>query len=213
MIEIVAATGNRNKLAELRTVAEGFGVRILDPLEVRERHGLPAVPDVDETGTTFEANARLKAEAFRTWCGLPCLGDDSGLEVYALDLRPGIYSARYAGPGASDTDRMAKLVAELDAALERNPAARNLPYGGRGAQFRAVLVLSLPSGQELTSEGVLEGEILHRPRGSGGFGYDPIVLIHELDKTLAEVDFEVTCTRGFRARAMRSLLERLPASK
>lgn len=211
MIEVVAATGNRNKLAELRTIAREFGVRVLSPEEVRASKGLGEPPDVDEVGTTFEANARLKAHAFLAWCGMPSLGDDSGLEVRSLDMRPGIYSARYAGPGATDRDRIKKIVAELEQTLKNDPRKEQEPHGGRGAQFRSVLVLAFPSGEELTSEGIIEGEILTEPRGSAGFGYDPIVLIHDLGKTLAEVDFEVTCTRGFRALAMKALLEKLLA--
>lgn len=202
-MEIVAATSNRNKLAELRTVASEHGISILSPADVRERFSLPPPPDVAEDDPTFVGNARLKSQAFLAWSGIASLGDDSGLEVFALDGRPGVRSARYAGPGASDADRMRRVVEELDRALAIDPSK------DRTAQFRSVLVLTRPDGRELIAEGTLRGEILQEPRGSGGFGYDPIVHIFELGKTLAEVDFAVTCRDGFRAKAMRSLIDQI----
>ncbi len=202
---IVVASGNRNKLAELSTIAERFGIALVAPAELAEEKGLPPPPEVDEIGTTFIENARLKARAFSKWSGLPALGDDSGLEVSALGGMPGIYSARYAGEGKSDADRVSKLLQELASALERDPSL------GRRGQFRCVLSLVEGEHELMNAEGILEGTILHEPRGTGGFGYDPIIELDALGKTLAEVDFETTCARGFRAVAAENLFRRLVA--
>jgi len=136
---------------------------------------------------------------------MPAIGDDSGLEISALGGRPGVFSARYAGEGASDKVRMAKVLAEL---AELELAAPGLD---RRACFRCTLVLAYPNGAVLWAEGELKGTILYEPRGDKGFGYDPIVLIDELGQTLAEVDFSITCENGFRARAARELFGKLLA--
>ena len=137
--------------------------------------------DVDETGTTFEQNARLKAAEYLEISGLPTLADDSGLEVEALNGDPGVYSARYGGfKSATDHDR-AELV------------LRNLEQSGgqnRRAQFRCVVALAFPERTIELYNGVCRGEITDRPRGENGFGYDPIFLIPRLNKTLAELTSE-----------------------
>ena len=197
--EIVVATGNRNKLAELRTIGDRFGLTLLSPAEAQSTFSLGPIPEVEENGATFAANALLKAEAFQRWSGRAALGDDSGIEIDALGGAPGVFSARYAGPGANDSERISKLVFELDRALEKNPAA------GRTGRFRCSLALKLSDGSLFESDGSLEGTVLAEPRGTHGFGYDPILLISEFGKTLAEVDFQFTCEQGFRARAAEKL--------
>ena len=206
-MRILAATGNANKLAELRTVAREFAHEIVSPKELQRERNLPPPPDVEENGTTFATNALLKAVAFMQWGAMPTLGDDSGLEVAALDNQPGVFSARYAGEGASDNDRIQKVLRELDAKCSTNPALN------RYASFRCALVLLLPDGGKYEAEGMLAGKILEQPRGDKGFGYDPIVYLDDLGSTLAEVEFEVTCQKGFRAIAARKLFASLGAAK
>ena len=196
---IVVATGSRHKLAELQSIANEFGLRLLSPEECRKAYSLGPWPDPEENGTTFQANARIKADAFFAWAGIPALGDDSGLEVDALGGRPGIYSARYAGEGASDKDRNSKLLQELKETKGAETAA------GRRARFRCTLALCTAPGRYIESEGWLEGHILQEPVGEGGFGYDPIVYLDDLECTLAEVEFATTCSKGFRAKAARKL--------
>lgn len=200
---IVVASSNLNKVAELQTAAGEFGYQLLSGKQARDQFGLSEPPDVDETGTTYRANALLKAEAFARWSGLPSLGDDSGLEVTALENRPGLYSARYGGEGLTSEQRYLKLLAELEDALRVTGST------DRSARFRSYLVLSLPGGQILEAEATLEGDILAAPRGANGFGYDPIVQIHAFGKTFAELDFSVTASRGFRALAAKKLFAQL----
>ena len=205
MREIVVGTANKNKMQELRTIGNRFGLSLLSSTEAREKYGLAEIPDCEETGTSFSENAILKARVFAAWSGLPSLGDDSGIEVDALGGAPGIFSARYAGEGASDQDRITKLLQELAAVQQHDPSAQ------RTGRFRCALALVLSDGSILESEGSLEGEVLLERQGSGGFGYDPILWITELGATLAEVDFELTCERGFRAKAASALFSKLPA--
>ena len=200
---ILVASKNKNKIRELQTVARAFEIIIVSPTEVQQEKGLDNPPAVEESADTFCGNARLKARAYAEWSGMPSLGDDSGLEVAALNLRPGVRSARYAGEYADDEQRYRKLVAELQA-LEKDSGSVD-----RRAWFRCCLVLADADKPELTSEGSLAGEILDNPRGSKGFGYDPIVLINSLGKTLAEIEFEKTCRVGFRAIAARNLFSKL----
>lgn len=155
---------------------------------------------MDEHRDTYHGNALLKAEAFFAWSGVPTLGDDSGLEALALDSRPGVLSARYA---PSDQEKIERLLAELS--LSKLASS---PEIGRKALFRCVLTFVDGGPTPLTAEGVLTGKVLESPAGSGGFGYDPIISIDELDLcTLAEVDFEITCRSGFRAKAAECLFK------
>ena len=158
----------------------------------------PAMPAVEETGASFLENALLKARALSAVSGGWALADDSGLEVEALGGAPGVRSARYAGPEASDAANIARLLEALR------------DVGDRRARFRCVLALAGPSGRTLTTEGVLEGEITLAPAGSGGFGYDPVFLVPELGKTVAELAFEEKQRISHRARAAAALLELLP---
>ena len=195
---ILAATTNKNKLKELQTVAKEFSIEIIAPSELKLNS---AIPVVEETGKTYIENAVLKAKAFATWANLPALGDDSGLEVAALDRRPGVYSARYGGEGLSDAERCHKLLEELKASGSPD----------RTAYFCCQLVLFYPNGAMLSADSSLKGKILDNFQGNKGFGYDPIVLIEKLGKTLAEVEFEVTCSQGFRSEAANKLFSELLA--
>ncbi len=203
---IVVATTSLHKLAELQTVARQFDLRLISPDDCRKQYSLGPWPEVEEVGSTFQENARIKAAAFFRWSGIASLGDDSGLEVDALEGRPGIFSARYAGEGASDRQRIAKVIAEL-----KDLTSADTP-SGRSARFRCSLALCTSPDEYLESDGSLEGYILQEPRGTGGFGYDPIVYINAIGSTLAEIDFERTCREGFRAIAAQKLFQCLKHS-
>lgn len=195
-IDIVAATTNTNKIAELSSVAKEFGLTVLAPADIQKLRGLGPIPKFEEDADTYLGNARIKARAFVEWASMPALGDDSGLEVAALDGRPGLYSARYGGPGATDDQKIDKLLNEL-AALG--------PGVDRTAHYRCVLSLIFPDGREITSESLIPGEVLYERRGNAGFGYDPVIRLNHIGKTLAEVDFSVTVKDGFRPIAARKL--------
>jgi len=162
---IVLATRNAGKVRELQAL-------LGDLVEIESLEA-----DVDETGATLDENARIKAEAARLRSGEPGLGDDSGLEVAALDGRPGVRSARYAGESATDADNIARLLHDL----------RGVSGRRRGARFRCVLALCWPGEPLRTFEGVCRGRILEAPRGAGGFGYDPVFEVPELGKSFAEL--------------------------
>ncbi len=182
MTKLLLATHNLGKIAEYRALLADLSVQIVSLQEA----GITL--DVEETGATFEENAILKARSYAALSGLWTWADDSGLEVDALGGAPGIHSARYAGPGATDTDRWRKLLADL-AAL---PGTADEPSLGadRGAwtaRFRCVVALVAPDGSVHTTEGTLEGQIVPQPQGTHGFGYDPIFLIPEKGQTLAQL--------------------------
>lgn len=197
---LTIATGNPGKLKDFRELFGPLNIRILSILEDH--------PDFDpeETGNTFEENALLKAREACLLTGLPALADDSGLEVDALGGAPGVLSARYAGMGKSDTDNNRKLLEELG----------DLPLESRTARFRSVIALCFPDGREYTARGAVEGRILYAPRGTGGFGYDPLFYVPELNATFGEIALEEKNRISHRARAfreIRSLLERLLEEK
>lgn len=187
--KIVLASANPKKAAEI--------VEILgDHLELVPRP--PEVPDVVEDEDTFEGNSRLKAVALVVATGLAAVADDSGLEVDALDGAPGVYSARYAGDAATDSDNVDKLLAAL--ADRPDPADRT-------GRFRAVVVLRYPDGTELVVAGAVEGHIADAPRGGGGFGYDPVFVPAEGDgRTFGEMKPDEKHAISHRGRALRSLL-------
>ncbi len=201
--EILAATSNSDKIRELRTIAQEFSISLLSPDDLVRMHSLPPPPDVEEYHETYFGNAGLKAEAYAAWSGMPSLADDSGLEVAALGGEPGVRSARYAGEGASAEARWRKVLSELELMSQSNSDI------DRSACFHCSLVMAYPDGASLSSSGTLPGEILKEPSGTGGFGYDPIVYIPELGKTLAEIPFSETCRIGFRAQAARDLFGQL----
>ena len=196
---VVLASANPAKAQELREILASAGVN----LDVVARpEGLP-VPAED--APDFEGNARLKADAVVAATGEAALADDSGLEVDALGGAPGVRSARYAGPGASDADNVARLLAELDAAGAVDPARRT-------ARFRCVVVLRRPDGREFVAGGTVEGRIAPAPRGHGGFGYDPVFVPEEGDgRTFAEMAPEEKHRISHRGRALRALADALRA--
>jgi len=189
---IVLASRNRGKAQEFRSLLSPMASRIL----TLEDLGLESL--IQECGKSFAENARLKALGYSQLVDLPVLADDSGLEVAALGGRPGIHSARYAGGNASDADRIRKLLGELE-----------VSGNNRRARFVCALALAQAGILLAQSEGTCEGEIALEPRGTNGFGYDPIFLLPELGKTFAELDESAKNQYSHRARAVHSLLDRL----
>jgi len=188
---LVLASGNAGKVREFRALLEGSPWQLLTPLEA----GATAV-SVIETARSYLENATLKAVAFAGATGLPALADDSGIEVDALDGAPGVLSARFGGPSVgTDVERSALLLRRLE----------GVPPARRGARFRAVLVLALPSGQAFAREGTLEGRIATAPRGTNGFGYDPVFELPD-GRTVAELGAEKDRI-SHRARAMRAMMD------
>ena len=190
-MRLVLATANPDKAVEIAALLEGF--------EVLPR---PAgVPDVDETEDTLEGNASLKARALAKATGQVAVADDTGLEVAALGGRPGVWSARYAGESASYADNVAQLLAELQDADDRR------------ARFRTAAVAAFPDGGEVVAEGWVDGGIALAPRGTGGFGYDPVFVPAEGDgRTFAEMTLaekEAVSHRGRAFRALAALLRSL----
>jgi XTP/dITP diphosphohydrolase len=188
-VKFVLATFNRDKLRELSGLLDLPGLELVTLAGVR---GAVAPP---ETGETLEENALLKARAALAHTGLPAIADDTGLEVAALGGRPGVHAARYAGPEATYADNVRKLLAELEGV----PAAR------RAARFRTVCVACWPDGVAIAAHGVLEGRITLEPRGTNGFGYDPIFEVEDGGRTLAELTADEKNARSHRARAVRAL--------
>ncbi|MGA2622384.1 MAG: RdgB/HAM1 family non-canonical purine NTP pyrophosphatase [Bacteroidota bacterium] len=184
MIRIVLATRNKGKLKEISTIMSGL------PVEMLSAFDFPYLPEVDEDGETLKENALKKARALHSATHLPALADDSGLEVLALDMRPGVLSARYAGENVSYEENNEKLLLELG----------NVPPSRRSAQFRCVAAF-VGKGVEKTTTGICPGRIIDGPRGEGGFGYDPLFVPDGYDKTFAELPLRVKNTISHRAKA------------
>ena len=195
-IVLLFATRNAGKVAELRELTAGL------PIEVRSLDGLE-LPEVEEDGDTFEANASKKAREVSAATGLPALADDSGLEVDALGGAPGVYSARYAGEHAGDEDNNEKLLQAL----------ANTPEDKRTARFRSTLAFADVAGvlgeEVILASGACEGRILTERQGLGGFGYDPLFFSPELGQTFAEAGVGSKNQLSHRARAMKLLLPKL----
>jgi len=191
---VVLASGNAGKLRELGAMLDTLDI------EVRPQSDFDA-PEAEETGLTFIENSIIKARSACLHCGLPSIADDSGIEVDALNGAPGIYSARYAGPGADDQDNNLKLVEAL----------KDVPPEERTARYRACLVYMRHAEDPapLIAEGVWEGLIIDTPRGERGFGYDPYFLVPDLGKTGAELDAEHKNKISHRAKALQILLKQL----
>ena len=193
MKELLVASGNKGKLREFGELLRGVVETILSPAD------FPGMPEVEEDGETFEANAIKKARSAAYFTGRPVLADDSGLAVDYLDGSPGVYSARFAGEGASDADNNARLLRELV----------GVPAERRGAAFHCVIALCQPDGSCQTFDGMLAGEILEAPRGAGGVGYDPLFLVPEYGQTFSELPSEIKNAISHRGRAMAMLKEAL----
>jgi XTP/dITP diphosphohydrolase len=188
---LLLASANQGKLRELRTILAGLPVELVGLTEA----GLGDPPEVEETGDTFLENALLKARAYADWSGLAAVADDSGLEVDALGGAPGVRSARYAGRGASDRANLDKLLAAL----------AGVPPERRAARFRCAAVLVDPKAGEWHAEASWEGRLLDAPRGTGGFGYDPVFLPDGWEQTSAEVDQPTKDAASHRGQAFRAL--------
>jgi len=184
MRDVVLATRNQGKLREMAEIARPYDIRIL-PLP-------DSVEMPEETGLSFLENARLKAQYGHKATGMPVLADDSGIEVDALQGLPGIYSARFSGPGATDARNNLLLLERLAGKAQRT------------ARYRAALVLC-DGPREWSAMGTWDGEILTAPRGLGGFGYDPLFLVPELGRTAAELRSEEKSRHSHRGKAMRAL--------
>jgi XTP/dITP diphosphohydrolase len=198
-MDLLVATRNAGKLHEIRLLLEGSGLRVLSV------HDFPNLPEVEEDGDSFEANALKKARTMADLTGLLTLADDSGLEVEALGGLPGVRSSRYAGETAGDADNIHKLLAAL----------AQVPRSDRRAAFRCVMALCRPAGECRFFSGRLQGFILPEERGDGGFGYDPVFLVPEYGKTLAELPTEIKNRISHRGQALRQVvdhLRRLPAA-
>jgi XTP/dITP diphosphohydrolase len=203
-LRLFAATTSQGKLRDFRTAAESHTIAI-DPLPA-----LATIPAPEETGTTFAANATLKAVYYSGFApGMLVLADDSGLEVDALDGAPGVRSARFAAdsglvdsPDANDnTDVWNNMIL-----LQR---LAGLPFDQRTGRYRCALVAARDGQALFTASGAVEGFILEAPRGTGGFGYDPLFYLPSLDKTMAELDIETKHTLSHRGRAVAALLAML----
>ena len=183
--ELLVATANQGKVAEIRSLLASLSLKSLD--------AFPHVSEVPETGATFRENAILKARGYALQTQEWTLADDSGLEVMALDGAPGVYSARYGGDGLSDADRVERL---LDALSRTGDTERR-------ARFVSVIVIADPAGVIVhTSTGTCEGRIASGPRGSNGFGYDPVFIPDGYDQTFGELGDEVKKMISHRARAL-----------
>lgn len=194
-VRIVVATTNRGKLAEVGAVLAPRGV------EVVGIDGILAGWTIEEHGATFEENARAKALDVARRAGVVALGDDSGLEVAALDGAPGVRSARYAGEHATDAANVAKLLSAL----------RDVPPERRGAAFRCALALAWPDGTLVEVEGRCAGSIASAPSGRGGFGYDPVFVDPATGRTFGELDPAEKNARSHRGRALAALCAALGA--
>lgn len=195
--ELVLATRNPDKGRELAALLGGLGIRIRTMAE------FPAVPEVEEDGATCEANAIKKAREVARSTGLPSVADDTGLEVDALGGQPGVFAARYAGEHASYEDNCRKLLRELE----------GVSTEARRARFLTVAVIAFPSGDIHITQGTLEGAIAEHPIGDRGFGYDPVFLVPEFGKSLAQLTIEEKNCISHRAKAfaqVRAWLERQP---
>ena len=181
---IVLATSNKNKLKEIQEILKDF------PVAIKSLSDFGPMPEAVEDGETFDDNAYKKALHYAKVLGVPCLADDSGLVVDALGGRPGVYSARYSGPEATDWKNCEKLLGEMEGQTNRS------------AHFVCVLSLATPAGPALTWEGRCNGELIAERRGEAGFGYDPIFFSPDLGKTFAEASMAEKSAISHRGRAL-----------
>jgi XTP/dITP diphosphohydrolase len=193
MKQLVVATRNRGKVIEFEAMLKGLVSQVVCAAD------LTGFPDTVEDGITFEENALKKAREAALFSGLPALADDSGLVVDALDGRPGVYSARFAGEGAGDAENNARLLEEMS----------GVPGEGRGAAFVCVLAFVTPEGYQRTFTGRVEGCIMEKPRGTGGFGYDPLFLVKQYGLSMAELDLELKNLVSHRGQAFKQFVSYL----
>lgn len=193
--EFLVATHNKGKLQEYQELLADLGATFID----LDAAGIDW--DVEETGDSFEANAVLKARAYAEASGLLTLADDSGLEVDALDGKPGVRTARFGGPGLNAVERYELLLQKL----------ADVPREKRGARFRCVVALANSSGLLHTASGTIEGRIAREPSGSEGFGYDPVFFVAQEQATMAQLPAAVKNRISHRARALKALKPQLEA--
>ena len=207
MKQIIFATGNAGKMKEIREILNGTGWNVLSLKDA----GIDA--DIEENGTTFEENAKIKAEGIRNWClenGIPgcsgisaeeiiVLADDSGLEIDWLGGEPGIYSARYMGHETSYREKNANLISRLD----------GVPKEKRTARFVCAIAAAFPDGRVETVRGTMEGRIGYEEKGANGFGYDPIFFLPEYGCTSAELSMEEKNKISHRGKALQAIKEEL----
>ena len=186
-IPLVIATSNPGKVAEMRDLLTGF------PIQLKSLTDFGPIPAVEEDGKTFDENAYKKASFTAKILGIPALADDSGLVVEALDGAPGVLSARYAGENATDEQRVAKLLKEMQGKTNRN------------ARFECVLSIAVPSGPALTYEARCEGLVAEQPAGQSGFGYDPIFFYPPLKKTFGQMTRAEKSHVSHRGKALNEL--------
>ncbi len=186
-IPIVLATRNQGKIKEITELLSGYDI------EIKSLNDFGPIPSVEETGETFDDNAYIKAHFTARVLGLPAIADDSGLVVEALDGAPGVYSARYAGEGATDEENNMKLLKEMEGKTNRN------------AHFETAVILAVPRGPALTYIGKVEGEITESPRGENGFGYDPLFYYPPMSKTFAQMTGEEKNSISHRGKAIKEL--------
>jgi len=193
-IEVVIATRNPGKFWEIKEILAPLSLKVLS---LRD---FPEIPEILEDGQTFEENAVKKAAAISQQTGRVAIADDSGLAVDALQGRPGVFSSRYAGENASDADRYRKLLKEMSRFPERK----------RGASFICAVAVASPNGNVEVIKGECRGKIALAPKGSHGFGYDPVFFLPQLSKTMAELEPEVKNRISHRAQALEKLKSILP---
>jgi XTP/dITP diphosphohydrolase len=186
-IVLVLASRNKGKTAEIQNLLKDF------PITIKNLNNFGPIPCIEETGTTFDENAYIKASFTAKLLGMPAMADDSGLCVDALNGAPGVYSARYAGEDATDEQRCAKLLEELKGQTNRNAA------------FECVISIAVPPGPALTYEGRCEGLISNTPAGTNGFGYDPIFYYPPLKKTFAQLTREEKSNVSHRGIALKEV--------
>lgn len=189
---IVLATRNKGKIKEFQELLKDY------PIDLKGLDDFGPIPEAIEDGETFDENAYKKALFTAKVLGLPAISDDSGLTVEALDGRPGVHSARYAGEKATDQDNITKLLGEMDGIANRKAA------------FECVISIAVPSGPALTYEGRCEGEITTEPQGKGGFGYDPVFYYADLGKTFAQATMAEKNTISHRGKALAEVAAEMP---
>ncbi len=194
-MDLILATKNRGKVAELGRLLKDMDIRVLSMDDMGD------LPEVLEDADTFLGNAMKKARTVAEATGIMALADDSGLEVDALDGAPGVRSARFAGAEATDAENNEKLLRKL----------ANIPEGKRSARFRCVMVLYHPSGKWISAEGSCEGTIATVPSGSLGFGYDPVFYVPQSGKTMAQIEPDEKNRISHRGIALRELKKKMPA--
>ncbi len=200
-MQLILATNNRDKIKEIKHLLDDLPVTILT------RDDFLEFPDIEETGSTLEENAKLKATGIANYCDLPALADDSGLEVDALDGAPGVYSSRYAGDDVSYSDNNKKLISEL----------QNVPQEQRTARFRCVMTIDWHNGEFDTVAGEVEGIISENILGTEGFGYDPVFYHPPSDKRFSEMTIEEKNRISHRGLALQKIrdviIDRINAKK